>query len=102
MHLNKHISWSQELRKYLTYEAHFFPEHWKFHVDSKNKKKKNQQNFFIFLDNLISIGNGKFSQLIREYSELGSNVLSRSPEISDLIKNNFSYVSYGQNDEKVG
>ena len=68
MHLNKHIFRSQELQKYLTYEAHFFSsEHWKFNVDSKNAKKM-QQKINGFLDNLIWIGNGKFSLLLREYS----------------------------------
>ena len=42
-----------------------------------------------FLDDLIWIGNGKFSLLLREYSQLGFNVLTSSSKISDLIKNNF-------------
>ena len=46
------------------------------------------QKIYCFLDNLAEFGNGTFSLLIREYSELAVNVLSSSPEISDLIKNN--------------
>ena len=41
-----------------------------------------------FLDNLAEFGNGTFSLLIREYSQLAVNVLWSSHEISDLIKNN--------------
>ena len=68
-----------------------FSEHSKFNVGSENpkKKKKNWQEIFGFLDNMISIGNVKLSLLIREYSQLAGNVLSSSPKISDLIKNNF-------------
>ena len=52
--------------------------------------KKMQQKTSVFLVNLISIGNGKFSLLIQEYLQLAGNVLSSSPKISDLIKINFS------------
>ena len=45
----------------------FFSEHWKFHVDTENAKQILQKRCG-FLDNLISIGNGKFSLLLREYS----------------------------------
>ena len=48
-----------------------------------------QQKIYVFLDNLAEFGNGKFSLLIWEYSQLAVNVLSRSPKISDLIKNSF-------------
>ena len=44
----------------------FFAEHWKFNVDCKNAKKM-QQKIYGFIDNLISIGNVKFSVLLREY-----------------------------------
>ena len=44
-----------------------FSENWKFNVDSKMAKKM-QQKISGFLDNLILIGNGKFSLLIQEYS----------------------------------
>ena len=67
----------------------FVSEHWKFNVDPKNVKKK-QEKVYNFFDNLIWIGNGKFSLLLWEYSQLAVNVLTSSPEISDLIKNNFS------------
>ena len=54
----------------------FLSEHWKFNEDSKNakkkkkkkKKKKMQQKVYGFLDNLIRIGTGKFSLLLREYA----------------------------------
>ena len=42
-----------------------------------------------FLNNLIRIGNGKFSLLLGEYWELAVNVLTSNPKISDLIENNF-------------
>ena len=45
----------------------FFSEHWKFHVDPKNGKKI-QQKVYGLVDHLISIGNRKFSLLLREYS----------------------------------
>ena len=61
MHLNKYIFQSQELQKYLAYEAHFsFSVHWKFNADSKNAKKMQPKNYG-FLDNFILTGNGKFS-----------------------------------------
>ena len=40
-----------------------------------------QERFYGFLHNLAEFGNGKFSLLIREYSELAVNVLSRTPKI---------------------
>ena len=54
MHLNNHIFWSQQLQKYLIYEAHFFSEHWKFNVDCKitklqiKKKKKAAKSLWFF------------------------------------------------------
>ena len=44
----------------------FFPERWKFHVDTKNAKNISQK-VHGFLDKLIWIGNAKFSLLLREY-----------------------------------
>ena len=52
-------------------------------------EKTMQQKYYDILDNLIWIGNCKFSLLLQEYSYLGVNVLSSSPKISDLIENNF-------------
>ena len=54
----------------MTYEAHFFSEHCKVTVDSKNakKKKKMGQKIDGFSDNLIEVDHSKFSLLIREYS----------------------------------
>ena len=53
----------------------------RFQKYKKNQKKTTNmpQKISAFLDNLIWIDNGKFSQLIREYSELAGNVLSSSP-----------------------
>ena len=48
-----------------------------------------QQKIDGFSDNLISIGNFKFSLLLRKYSKFGVNVLSKRPKILDQIKNNF-------------
>ena len=45
----------------------FFSENWKFNVDSKIAKKI-PEKIYGFLDNLIWIGNGKFSLLLREKS----------------------------------
>ena len=59
------------------------------------------QKIYRVLDNLICIGNGKFSPLLREYSWLAVNVWSSRPQISDLIKNNFLEFNLAQNDEKV-
>ena len=67
----------------------YFQEHWKYNGDSKIAKK-NPKKIYDVLDNLIWIGNGKFSLLLPEYSQLAINVLTTSLEISDLIKNNFS------------
>ena len=101
MHLNKHISRSLQLQKYLSYEAHFFSKHWKFIVDCKNAKKMSQK-ICGFSDSLIYVGNAKFSLLIREYSSLGVKVLSSSPKISDPIENNLFELNLVQKDEKVG
>ena len=66
----------------------FFSEHCKFHLDSKNVSKT-KQKFDLFLENLICIGNRKYSLLLREYSKFAVNVLSSSPQILDPIGNNF-------------
>ena len=64
--------------------------------------EKIHQMVYTFLDNLTWIGNGKFSPVLREYSHLAANVLSSSPKISYLIKNNFFQLNLAQNDEEVG
>ena len=56
----------------------------------------------IFSDSLIEVGNGKFSLLIREYSELGVNDLSSSAKISDAIENNFLELNFAQKKKRVG
>ena len=65
MHLSKHIFPSQELQKYLSYQALFFSKCLKVNVDSKNAIK------------------------IRE------NVFTSSPKISDLTKNDFFLTQFG-------
>ena len=55
-----------------------------------------------FFDNWNLIGNGKFSLLLGEYSQLAVNVLTSSPKMSYLIKNNFFELNFAPNDEKVG
>ena len=61
-----------------------------------------EQKLYCFLDNLIWIGNDNLSLLLLEYTYLPVNLLSSSPQISDLIKYNFFYFKFAQNDEKVG
>ena len=48
-----------------------------------------EKKLYCFLDNLIWIGNDKLSLLLLEYKYLPVNLLSSSPQISDLIKYNF-------------
>ena len=42
-----------------------------------------------FSDNLIYVGNGKFSLLIREYAKLAVKVWSSSLKLFESNKNNF-------------
>ena len=56
-------------------------------ADLKNGKRI-QQKVVGILGNCIWIGNGKLSLLLRVYSQLAVNVLTTSPKIPDLIKNN--------------
>ena len=65
----------------------FFSEDCKFHISTKNAKKR-WQKFYGCLGNLISIGNRILSPLLPEYSQFPVNVLSSSPKISELIENN--------------
>ena len=65
-------------------------------------KKKLRQKFYGFLDNLIWIGHGKFSLLLREYSQSRVNVLSSTLKILDLIKNNFLKLNFAQDQGKPG
>ena len=66
-----------------------FPtQHGKFNVDSKHGKKM-QQNIYGFSDNLISIGQIKFSVLLWKYLQFAVNVLSKRLKILDQVKNNF-------------
>ena len=60
------------------------------------------QKIYGFSDSLIYGGNGKFSLLIREYSQFGVNVLSSSPKMSEPIENNFFELNLAPKDEKVG
>ena len=67
----------------------------------QKKKKKTAPKSFGFSDNFSWIGNGKFSLLLRKYSLLAVNVLTRSPKISDLIKKIFFELTLAQIDEKI-
>ena len=53
LNLSNHVSWSQELQKYLSYEAKFFSKCLKFKVDFKNAVKM-QLNDFGFTDNCFT------------------------------------------------
>ena len=88
MLLNKHISRGQQIQKYWSYEADFSFKTLEISCRFQKCKKK-PQKIYGFSDNLIEVGNGKFSLLIREYSKLAVNALSSSLKISDAIKNNF-------------
>ena len=79
----------------------FVSEQGKFNVDFKNAREMSEKCYG-FSDNLISIGNFKFSLLQREYSQLVLNVLSSSPKISDLMKKKFFQLNFAKNDKKVG
>ena len=48
-----------------------------------------QQNIYGFSDNLISIGQIKFSVLLWKYLQFAVNVLSKRLKILDQVKNNF-------------
>ena len=58
----------------------FSTDHLKFHVDTKNAKNRSQK-VYGFFDNVIRVGNGKLSLLLREYSQLIVNVLTSCPKI---------------------
>ena len=60
----------------------------KFHAKSKDAIKISE-NVFSFEDNCIVTGSGKLSALVREYMYLAVNVLTSSPKISDMTKNDF-------------
>ena len=77
-----------------------FSKHWNFIVDSENAKKL-KQKIYDFSDSLIYVGNGKFSLLIREYSQLRVSVLSSCPKISDPIETKFFELTFAQMDEKL-
>ena len=91
MHLNKHVFQSKILDLWSSF---FFSKHWKLHVDTKNAKSISER-VYSFLDNLIWMGNRKFSLLLREYSYFPVNVLSTRPKISELIENNFFLTRFG-------
>ena len=61
-----------------------------------------QKKVYGFLDDLILIGKGHFSLFLRVYLYLAVNMLTSSPKISDLNKNNFFQLNLAQNDEEVG
>ena len=79
----------------------FFSKCSKFILDSKNAIEK-QQNVFGFLVNCVWIGKDKPHLLGQEYSPSAVNVLTSSPKISDLTKNDFCKLNLAENDENVG
>ena len=85
----------------MAYEALFFPKCSKFYGHWENAIK-NEENVFSFSDNCILSGSCKLSVELREYSQLAVNVLTSSPEISDLTKKDFFLLYMAQNDEEVG
>ena len=60
------------------------------------------EKVFDFSDICILIGKDEFYILLRECSKLAVNVLTSTPKILDLTKNNFSWLRWPQNDEKIG
>ena len=48
MYLNKHISWSQELQKYLSYEAHFYVKTLEISFWFQKSKKNAGKNLRFF------------------------------------------------------
>ena len=62
---------------------------------------KNWVKGFGFFDNFIWIGCAKFSIEWREYLSSAVNVLSDSPEISDLSQRDIFLLNWSQNDEKT-
>ena len=48
MHLSNRDFWSQQLQKYLSYEAHFFSNCSKLNIDSKNAIEMQQNVFWFF------------------------------------------------------
>ena len=47
MHLSKHVFRSQQLQKYVSYEADFFSKCLKFNVDAKNEENI-EKKFLVF------------------------------------------------------
>ena len=82
----------------MTYDAYsfffFFSEHWKFHIDTKNAKKRSQK-VCGFLDNWIWIGNRKFSPLLLQHSQFTINMEKSSPKMSHLIENKLFLTHFG-------
>ena len=53
-------------------------------------EQKNQKKFFVFLDNCIWIGSGKFSQFQRGYLPSAVTVLTDTPRIPHITKGDIS------------
>ena len=68
MQVNQNVFWSQKLQKYLTYEPHCFLQDIENLMSMLKIQKKTLKKIDGFLDSVISIGNGKFSLVLREYS----------------------------------
>ena len=67
MRLSKHIFRSQKLQKWLKHKAQFFLECLEFNLDCK-KAIRNSKKLNSFSGKSTSVGGGKFSLLVQEYS----------------------------------
>ena len=77
---------SSEIHK--LWSSSFFSRCSNFDVDFKNATKSREKTL-CFFDNCIEIGYGKFSLLRTEYFSSTVNLLTNSPEISDMTKRHF-------------
>ena len=63
--------------------------------------QQNLENTFVYLDNCIGIGCGKFSLLQREYLPSAVIVLTNSPTTLDITKRDIFGLNFSQSDEKT-
>ena len=83
--LSNQVFHSLYFRKYISYEylLFVFSKSLVFYINSRIGTK-NSENVFGFLDNGIWIGRSKFSKFRRLYLSSEVNVLTNTPEISQL------------------
>ena len=100
-HWRNHVFRSLQIRKYLSYESHFFfffGKSWKFQLDFENAAKKSEK-VFCFRHNCIWIGCVKLSLLRREYLPSALSVLGNSLEILHITNRNFLKVNCLHSDQ---